>query len=596
MAVTVPEEIGSTSPAAVLPGVLFAATLADRDRAATATEGEVVRIGSWVHVTETGLRYRLVTRSPLVWVADPEGGSGLGDFVVALNIAARDSLTATQGLRARVLTLPYVFEYDGTDWNIVEVVPNRSQAFVDEVNEQTEGAIRYISTASGDDEADGLTPGTAWQTGDRFRDELPDDPRMGDGIQGIYTAIVLDDDVAIPENWEMPKIGTVFVRVIPDLENTAAFATFLAPGAGTRPVSPDPNTPVKTLGSQFSYSVAPFGAITADNTHFVSTRESFGGAPFYFPYCLDGTLTDGPGGDLRVIAVFDALSFTGEARVFAYANVPKLAPNDTSGFGNRLRFKVRGRVSVSIEGFRILAADVDTLENDGASLDATLIQCRYRMGGLGTPGSSGPVYDGPTIGVASRLGEGTTPGSIRGLFLTAFTINSGEFSAEGGIMMRCTGVGPGQLHFGGFTGFVGSPRVSGDIDHIDFDGLSGAQEALHFQGKCHVRSSNGAQGLVFIDVSRAIHGRSGGFMQFNGGRVFGSQRFPSNLEGLRTEASGLASTSGLTDGLLNSVNPGDDITLGPVASPTVGPLTFNGTDLPNNDDVSGLARFGIKIS
>lgn len=500
-----------------------------------------------------------------------------GGLHVFDDVAARTSWTtnkggATVGTLARVRTLPYLFLYDGTDWQQVPGItfPNLSQAFIDELNDQTDGAVRYVDPVAGDDENDGLTQGTAWQSGERAFDEVPNDPRIGTvGIGAFYSVVVLDNGVRLPAEVSLDRLGgTLRVYVVPDLNTIVPVTTLGAPGAGVKPLAPFTGNTAKVLGSQFEHSGLPAMPALADGTHFVSRTLTFGGSwVFHFPATLDGSLSNGPGGALRVISSFDLIGTTTDARLYAFSQVPTIGPN-TGTSDLVLRNRSPDTVKLNLMGV-VIPSTIGTLRVDGWSLDGSSVENQFTffLEGRALEGSSGPHID-PGSG-ALAIVRNTEPqvARIRGLWRRAFQVEAGRSSMNNGVMVRATDLGEGQVHIGAFGGGP-SPPVSCDVDNLDIDGQGFAQNGLHANHNSNVRCGDSAQGIVLIDCNKPVVVRNGARVALNG-RIFGRFNTPAQFES-GAAVTGVSSIPAQgVDGLANNSMPGNDFTVGGVGNPVL---------------------------
>jgi len=505
-----------------------------------------------------------------------------GGYQVFDDIAERDSFTsstdgATVGMLSAVRTLPYIYRWSGTGWVKILTVGNTSQTFIDEMNSQILGAERYIS-ATGDDEADGLTPATAWATGQRAVDEIPDIPEIGAvGFGATIYLLHVDSGAPPPLRVDFHNLGgTLWLLEHPDFLNMTPAASFAPTGVGVKPLSPDPLTTTNTLNAQHAYAVTPgsFPALT-DGSHCLWATN---GSNFGSCFTLDGTFSDDVVGDLRVLGSFEVASFYSTVDLFPLDI--ELGPNvdPTAAFpGLEIVDSSTSRVNFWVQGF-LVPPTINSTRYSGVNWTGSFINSGQIRPFLtcDANGSQGAVFGNHAFYTKVGTLEGDF-GHVTGLFTAGVTVFSGYAIGQTSMMIR-----GGQLAIGGIFSTALSPIISMDIGNVDFDGQGGGNVGLTVSHGARVRTSESSRNLNFIDVSRAILVNFAGYLTVGGGRIFGSQRAPSRLLNPYSTALGLANASAQVDGLENSVDPGHNILLQNLPSPNADG-SWDWTDLPKTD-------------
>lgn len=570
MSVAVTDEIEFTRVDGARPSEWHVDTIVSRDRVGG---NGVMRVGESVYVDADSTRYRLTAIGPEVWEIDTSGS-----YSAVATLAARALLSPTTGDRVRVLSLPYVYEYDGTDWNKVETVPNKSQAYIDVANLDAEsspgtydGIFRFIDPANtttlADDENDGLTRTTPWLTLERAFDEIPDDSRLGTGSFGgsFFRFVLMSDGGAPPVSVEFNNFsGTVAVEVVADLDNQTPYAALgIPPLAGVLPLAVGTNLTTKTMSSQMAKTGFAAFAQPVDGEHYVTHKLNFGGEDFYYSHPVDGTLSDGPAGELRIIvSLSDHLGTTAPADLWAYSM--SLGYNEITGNANfpRLHLNSRGVTPAQVKYFGLQTGVLGSVCVDGVGVDGCLLRSpAVLFAGAGVANTyGGPVVSAYSGIVSLEAKSDISSHVVSGLFLRKPSFRVGNFFISG-MMLRApaTGTPNSQMVFGATT-TSSAGYVSCEINRMDVDGQGSAAAGFWVRADSVVRAGGDAQGVVFLDVGTAVRVSEGGRFTARS-RLYGSADGPIVVDDGGTAVE-LANIEAATDGLQNRTTAGENVKVG----------------------------------
>jgi len=488
--------------------------------------------------------------------------------IVVATLAERDAiLTAAPGVLSEgtiinVLSLPYIYELGsgGTnaDWGIF-LTGNFDPVFIAEMNNPVSGAIRYIDAAAGDDEDDGLTPGTAWQTVVRGLDEIPDSSDIGTLFGSFYELRLIGvGPYKLPKTFSRPSVHSLLVTIQGDT-TTAPLESFTMP-AGARPVHPE--QPTQTKQAVFEYNVGAYTTVLDERLHWAVAIDNYGGPDFYTTKMIDGVGSSNVGGTLRVVTGFDN--------------------------NNGKTFEIRPYTTV-LEG-NASATELRTTVHPLGPFGVT-----FSIGGVKTDTGVTTVFDGVnslavryqgTYVAIHECGRGIVTDNV---FRARKIGYYGESGVVGGIFRS-------QLIWEGGSGFlqlvisrfsttgaqinVGNPgntpdRSNIEMSAVDFEGQTGNETGLELERFAQVRVGV-FTAVTNENMNKAFSVKSSSALEIVSGRWYGNVKTPSTVNE-NSRVKGLLALDTTSGALTNTVTPGDDVIAG--GDPTI----HDWADMPKTD-------------
>lgn len=422
------------------------------------------------------------------------------------------------------------------------------------------GTQLWIDAAVGDDNNDGLTPGTAFATLPRAFAEIPNHPDVGAGGGFAFCVFQLvgAGPYQLPLATSYDKVGNLALYIQGDLTSVESLSI--------------PSWSL-VAGKRATWEASPgvYSTSLVDGSHFLYTTFPFGGATFASGVTLDGAGSVPGSGTIRAVSS-SAPFLTGAVDLAAFTS--KIVEND----GSILRYQNRdGRVILGIFGCHIdaTAGGFNSIRIRGtfpyqSKFTATgVIQFLGDSVGSNFYGNQVQLYDlnANNLGVSVPQFSGLLGASAK---LLAW---SGD-AQVGGCVFR--GAAGPQITIGG-----GTFHSSVQLGEIDFE-PTGTADAIRVD-RNGVADLPSFDGMTFNgNVNRAMI-VPGGNVRI-GGPVTGSCKLPIEITDGGT-VTGLAANA---TGLNNTVTPGDDVKVG------ADPGTYSWASLPKTDlgmgDSSQLCR------